>query len=385
MAIACLYNKKIIMKFNLKNTDPSGARLGEVETPHGNFNTPAFMPVGTRGTVKAMTPEELVGIGAEIILANTYHLWLRPTSKLIKELGGLHKFMNWSGPILTDSGGYQVFSLAENRKIEEEGVHFQSHIDGAKMFLTPELAIEIQQDLGVDIIMPLDECTPYPADRAYTKNSMDLTSRWAKRCRDEHEKRDGSLSDQGLFGIVQGGMYEDMRIESAKTLIDMDLDGYSIGGLSVGEGKDLMREMTNVVAPILPTDKPRYLMGVGYAEDILMAVEAGVDMFDCVLPTRNGRNGSLFTSGGKLVIKNSQYEKDSNPIDSDCRCYTCSNYSRAYLRHLYMSGEILASRLNTIHNLYYYLNLMEGIREAIKENKFGEFKKATLDRLALGI
>lgn len=373
------------MKFNLKNTDPSGARLGEVETPHGNFNTPAFMPVGTRGTVKAMTPEELVGIGAEIILANTYHLWLRPTSKLIKELGGLHKFMNWSGPILTDSGGYQVFSLAENRKIEEEGVHFQSHIDGAKMFLTPELAIEIQQDLGVDIIMPLDECTPYPADRAYTKNSMDLTSRWAKRCRDEHEKRDGSLSDQGLFGIVQGGMYEDMRIESAKTLIDMDLDGYSIGGLSVGEGKDLMREMTNVVAPILPTDKPRYLMGVGYAEDILMAVEAGVDMFDCVLPTRNGRNGSLFTSGGKLVIKNSQYEKDSNPIDSDCRCYTCSNYSRAYLRHLYMSGEILASRLNTIHNLYYYLNLMEGIREAIKENKFGEFKKATLDRLALGI
>lgn len=368
------------MKFTLKNTDPSGARLGVVETPHGSFNTPAFMPVGTRGTVKAMTPEELTDIGAEIVLANTYHLWLRPTSKLIKELGGLHKFMNWKGPILTDSGGYQVFSLAENRKISEEGVHFQSHIDGARMFLTPELAIEIQEDLGVDIIMPLDECTPYPADRAYTKNSMDLTHRWAKRCKDFK-----SDQNQGLFGIVQGGMYKDLRTESAKTLVEMDFDGYSIGGLSVGEGKDLMSDMTNIVTSELPIDKPRYLMGVGYGEDILMAVEAGVDMFDCVLPTRNARNGTLFTSRGKLVIKNSQYEKDPSPIDEDCHCYTCANYSRAYLRHLYMVGEILASRLNTIHNLYYYIHLMEGIREAIKENKFKEFKEATLNKLASGL
>ena len=370
------------MKFNLKNTDPSGARLGTVETAHGSFSTPAFMPVGTRATVKAMTPEELVTCGAEIVLSNTYHLWLRPGSKLIKELGGLHKFMNWSDPILTDSGGYQVFSLAANRKIEEEGVHFQSHIDGAKMFLTPEKAIEIQQDLGSDIIMPLDECTPYPADREYTKNSLDLTSRWASRCLDYHNQNSSeSTPDQALFGIVQGGMYEDLRRISAETLIDMDFDGYSIGGLSVGEGYDLMREMTNIVAPILPPEKPRYLMGVGYTEDILMAVEAGVDMFDCVLPTRNARSGTLFTSGGKLVIKNSRYEKDPNPLDSDCGCYTCTNYSRAYLRHLYMSGEILASRLNTIHNLYYYLNLMDGIREAIKENKFKEFRDITLKKL----
>ncbi len=367
------------MKFTLHNTDPSGARLGSVETAHGSFSTPAFMPVGTRGTVKGMTPEELTGIGTEIVLANTYHLHLRPGNKLIKELGGLHKFMNWKGPILTDSGGYQVFSLAKNRKISEEGVHFQSHIDGAKLFLTPELAIEIQEDLGVDIIMPLDECTPYPADRAYTKNSMDLTHRWAKRCKEFH-----SHPNQGLFGIVQGGMYEDLRTESAQTLVDMDFDGYSIGGLSVGEGKDLMREMTNVVTLRLPNDKPRYLMGVGYGEDILMAVEAGVDMFDCVLPTRNARNGTLFTSRGKLVIKNSQYEKDPLPLDSDCECYTCTNYSRAYLRHLYMVGEILSSRLNTIHNLYYYISLMEGIREAIKENKFKEFKEATLSKLTSG-
>jgi len=341
------------------------------------------MPVGTRATVKAMTPEELTDIGSEIVLSNTYHLWLRPGSKLIKELGGLHKFMNWSGPILTDSGGYQVFSLAENRKIEEEGVHFQSHLDGARMFLTPEKAIEVQQDLGADIIMPLDECTPYPADREYTKNSLDLTYRWAKRCKDYHEANSSeSTPDQALFGIVQGGMYDDLRRESAEGLMDIGFDGYSIGGLSVGEGTELMTEMTNFTAPLLPKDKPRYLMGVGYPEDILMAVEAGIDMFDCVLPTRNARNGTLFTSRGKLGIKNNRFEKDGGPLDPDCGCYTCRNYTRAYLRHLYQSGEILASRLNTIHNLYYYLNLMKGIRESIKENRFSEFKKDILSGLA---
>lgn len=346
------------------------ARRGRVTTAHGAFNTPAFMPVGTKASVKSMTPEELTEVGAEIILANTYHLYLRPGHKIVEELGGLHRFMNWRGPILTDSGGFQVFSLCKLRKITEEGVQFSSHLDGSRHLLTPESAIEIQESLGSDIIMPLDECTPYPADRAYTLSSMEMTHRWAKRCK--AAKRNDI---QALFGIVQGGMYADLRAESAKALVEMGFDGYSIGGLSVGEEKALMEEMVLTAVGRLPEDKPRYLMGVGTPEDLVFAVEAGVDMFDCVMPTRNARNGTLFTRKGKLVIKNSRFERDPGPIDESCGCYACRNYSRAYLRHLYMAGEILASRLNTIHNLWYYLNLMKEMRRSIEGGRFQDFKK----------
>jgi len=355
--------------FELIKTD-SSARLGRATTPHGSFTTPVFMPVGTKGSVKGLTPEELTATGAEIILANTYHLYLRPGHKLVKDLGGLHGFMNWKGPILTDSGGFQVFSLCKLRKITEEGVQFSSHLDGTRCALTPESAIEIQEALGADIIMPLDECTPYPADREYTVESMNLTHRWARRCKDAKVP-----NGQALFGIVQGGMYEDLRKESAQSLVDMDFDGYSIGGLSVGEEKGLMKDMIAATVPLLPQDKPRYLMGVGTPEDLVYAVEMGVDMFDCVMPTRNARNGTLFTRFGKLVIKNAQYEKDPQPIDADCGCYTCRNFSRAYLRHLYMAGEMLAPRLNTIHNLYYYGDLMKQMRQAIGDGKFDEFKR----------
>lgn len=357
------------LSFTLKKKDKQ-ARLGTVQTLNGSFTTPVFMPVGTKGSVKAMTPEELAGIGVEIILANTYHLYLRPGHQTVKELGGLHKFMNWSGPILTDSGGFQVYSLCKLRKLDENGVQFSSHLDGQRCYLTPESAIEIQEALGADIIMPLDECTPYPADREYTIESMRLTHRWAKRCKDA-KKPNG----QALFGIVQGGMHRDLRKESAQTLVDMGFDGYSIGGLSVGEEKGLMHEMVDETVRHLPGDKPRYLMGVGTPEDLVFGVEKGIDMFDCVMPTRNARNGTLFTSFGKLVIKNGQYEKDPLPIDPECGCYTCRNYSRAYLRHLFMAGEILSSRLNTIHNLFYYTDLMKKMREAIAAGNFEEFKK----------
>ncbi len=356
--------------FELRKKDGC-ARLGRVNTAHGPFDTPVFMPVGTKGAVKGLTPEDLSEIGIGILLANTYHLYLRPGHELIRSLGGLHGFMNWNGPILTDSGGFQVFSLCNLRKIDEEGVSFSSHLDGTRYKLTPESAIEIQEALGADIIMPLDECTPYPADREYTEKSMELTHRWARRCRDK-KTRD---SHQALFGIVQGGMYEDLRKASAEALIEIGFDGYALGGLSVGEEKGLMQGMIAATAPALPEDKPRYLMGVGTPEDLVFAVEAGIDMFDCVLPTRNARNGTLFTRQGKLVIKNAQYERDPGPIEEGCGCYTCRNYSRAYLRHLFMTGEILSSRLNTVHNLFYYSTLMAGMRSAIGEGRFKEFKR----------
>ncbi len=364
------------MFFQVTKKDPAGARLGKLKTPHGEVTTPVFMPVGTGATVKAMTPEELRDMGVEIVLANTYHLYLRPGHRLIEELGGLHRFMNWHGPILTDSGGFQVFSLGRLRKIDEQGVSFSSHIDGSRCFLTPEKAIEVQEALGSDIIMPLDECTPYPADFDYVKRSMELTHRWAER-----SKKAKKRTDQALFGIVQGGMYRDLRRASVDALVEMEFDGYSIGGLSVGEDRDLMYETAALVSGLLPPDRPRYLMGVGTPLDLVRCVELGIDMFDCVLPTRNARNGTLFTSRGKLVIKNARYERDPEPVDPACSCYTCRNYSRAYLRHLFLSGEILSSRLNTIHNLHYYAGLMRDMQKAIKEGAFRQFKRRFLEAM----
>lgn len=372
------------LTFEVLKKSPTGARFGLLRTPRGTVHTPVFMPVGTQATVKAMTPEELRAMGVELILANTYHLYLRPGHEVIGGLGGLHGFMNWPGPILTDSGGYQVFSLAPLRKIEEEGVRFRSHLDGSMHLLTPEKAIEVQQTLGADIIMPLDDCTPHPSDHDYTKKSMELTLRWAERSKKAMGHGPLALEGHGpqaLFGIVQGGMYRDLRIESARRTVDIGFDGYAIGGLSVGEGKELMNGMVEEAASVLPAESPRYLMGVGKPEDIVEAVGRGMDMFDCVLPTRCARNGTLFTSTGKLVIKNSRFERDPAPIDPECGCYTCTNYSRAYLRHLYMCREILASRLNTIHNLYYYTSLTEGIREAIREDRFEEFREGFYERL----
>lgn len=332
------------------------------------------MPVGTQASVKTLSPEDLVDIGAEIILSNTYHLFLRPGHELIREFGGLHQFMNWKRPVLTDSGGFQVFSLADLRKVTDEGVAFQSHVDGgAKHFITPEYAIEIQEALGADIIMTFDECIPYPATRDYAMESLERTHRWAKRCREA--KKD---TGQALFGIVQGGMHADLRKRSAETLVDIGFDGYAIGGLSVGETKPLMYEMLEATVPSLPEDQPRYLMGVGTPEDLVEGVDRGVDMFDCVMPTRNARNGTFFTSFGKLVIRNARYERDSDPLDPACRCYTCRNFTRAYLRHLFNAGEVLALRLGTIHNLYFYLNLMQDIRTSIEQERFKAFKKEFL-------
>jgi queuine tRNA-ribosyltransferase len=369
--------------FEVLKKDPAGARCGLLETSHGMVHTPVFMPVGTHATVKAMTPEELYGrggINVEMILANTYHLYLRPGPEIIEELGGLHRFMNWPGPILTDSGGYQVFSLAALRKIEEDGVSFRSHLDGTMHLLTPEKVVRIQEALGSDITMPLDDCTPYPADLGYTRKSMELTHRWAERSKKAIGVR-GSRSDRALFGIVQGGMYRELRVESARRMVETGFDGYAIGGLSVGEGSELMYEMVEAAVSRLPEQSPRHLMGVGTPEDIVGAVARGIDMFDCVLPTRCARNGTLFTTEGKLVIKNSQYERDAGPVDPECGCYTCRNYTRAYLRHLYMSREILASRLNTIHNLYYYTALTNRMRETIMEGGFGSFRKAFYERI----
>jgi queuine tRNA-ribosyltransferase len=375
-------------KFDLITTDPTGARRGRVTTPHGEILTPFFMPVGTKAAVKALTPEELRALGAQIVLSNTYHLYLRPGHKVIEELGGLHAFMNWSGPILTDSGGYQVFSLGRLSKIDEAGVRFSSHLDGTPLTLTPESAIEIQDSLGADIIMVLDECTPHPATHDYARESMERTHRWALRCKEAHagtvDKR-GPDKYQALFGIVQGSMYPDLRRDSARAIIDIGFDGYAIGGLSVGEEKAQMREVCALTASELPADSPRYLMGVGTPEDLVASVEAGVDMFDCVMPTRNARNGTLFTSRGKLGIKNALFERDNRPLDSECGCYTCANYSRAYLRHLYISGEMLSSRLNTIHNLHYYAGLMAGMREAIKAGEFAGFKRRFKARLEEGV
>lgn len=355
----------------LKTCNKTKARLGKLKTPHGEIETPIFMPVGTQATVKAMKPEELKEIGSQIILSNTYHLYLRPGHNLIKEAGGLHKFMNWDKPILTDSGGFQVFSLGDLRKITEEGVAFRSHIDGSKHFISPEIAVEIQNALGADIIMAFDECAPYPADREYVRKSLERTTRWAKRCKDAHK----NTQQQSLFGIVQGGMYKDLRYQSACEIIDLDFPGYALGGLSVGEPKEIMYEVLDYAVDYLPVQKPRYLMGVGSPDYLLEAVEKGIDMFDCVLPTRIARNGTAMTSKGKVVIKNAAHERDFTSLDEECDCYTCKNYSKAYLRHLYKSNEMMSAMLLTHHNLRFLLNLMEKTREAIKENRFYEFKR----------
>jgi len=355
------------MLFDLINTDRN-ARRGRLRFDRGVVETPAFMPVGTYGTVKAMTPEELTELGAQIILGNTFHLMLRPGTDVIRKHGDLHDFMHWQGPILTDSGGFQVFSLAKMRKITEQGVVFQSPVDGATIELTPELSMQVQRELGSDIVMIFDECTPYPATQEQAESSMQLSLRWAERSKQAHEG-----NESALFGIVQGGMYPHLREQSATGLTGMGFDGYAIGGLSVGEPEDERNNILECSIPHLPENQPRYLMGVGKPEDIVEAVRRGIDMFDCVIPTRNARTGFLYTREGILRIRNSQYQDDTRPVDANCSCYTCRHYSRAYLRHLDKCGEILGSRLNTIHNLHYYQDLMREIREAIEARQFDEF------------
>lgn len=355
------------MQFTLNQQD-GAARRGTLEFPRGKVDTPAFMPVGTYGTVKAMTPEEVSQTGAQIILGNTFHLMLRPGPEVIKAHGSLHEFMQWKGPILTDSGGFQVFSLTDLRKLTREGVTFRSPLDGSMIHLTPERAVKMQHVLDSDIVMIFDECTPYPATYDQAKESMELSLHWAERSKQAHQG-----SDAALFGIVQGGMYADLRQQSLQGLVDLDFNGYAIGGLSVGEPKSLMLKTLQDLMPHMPTDKPRYLMGVGKPEDLVECVCLGVDMFDCVMPTRNARNGHLFTSSGVVKIRNSAYRNDTGPLDAECACYTCQHYTRAYLHHLYKSHEILASRLNTIHNLFYYQNLMQGLRLAIEQGKLDAF------------
>ncbi|MBU9712505.1 tRNA guanosine(34) transglycosylase Tgt [Evansella tamaricis] len=356
---------------HIKTCKQSGARLGIVHTPHGSFDTPMFMPVGTLATVKTMSPEELKEIGAKIILSNTYHLWLRPGHEIIKEAGGLHKFMNWDRPILTDSGGFQVFSLSDMRKITEEGVEFRNHLSGERMFLSPEKAMEIQNALGPDIMMAFDECPPYPAEYDYMKASVDRTSRWAERCIKAHSRP----NEQGLFGIVQGGEYEELRKQSAEDLVSLDFPGYAIGGLSVGEPKDVMNRVLEFTTPHLPEGKPRYLMGVGSPDSLVDGAIRGVDMFDCVLPTRIARNGTLMTSAGRLVVRNAKYARDFGPLDENCDCHVCKNYSRAYIRHLIKANETFGLRLTTYHNLYFLLKLMENVRKAIKEDRLLDYRE----------
>ena len=346
------------------------ARTGRLHTAHGVVNTPIFMPVGTVGSVKAIAPDDLHALGAEIILGNTYHLYLRPGHELVARRGGLHRFAAWDKPILTDSGGYQVFSLSALRTMKEEGVTFRSHLDGSKHVFTPEKVIEIQRALGSDIMMPLDECVPHDAGHAYTERSVGLTSRWAARCRAAYPK---GMAGNILFGIVQGGMFEDLRTRSAHELMELDFEGYSIGGLSVGESKAQMHDMLAHTLPLLPAHKARYLMGVGTPLDIVRGITLGVDMFDCVLPTRNARNGTLYTSLGKVNIKRKEYAEDDNALDPACNCYTCRTFSRAYLRHLYASQELLAYRLNSLHNLTYFLDTVRGARAAIAEGRFAAF------------
>lgn len=356
--------------FELKHIcKQTGARHGILHTPHGDIETPIFMPVGTQASVKSLSPEELLQMKAQIILANTYHLWMRPGEDLVKEAGGLHQFMNWHKPILTDSGGFQVFSLADARKIEEEGVHFKSHIDGSRHFLSPEKAIDIQEALGSDIMMQLDECIPYPANYAYTKNSLERTTRWLERCL----KHQSYPDKQAIFGIIQGGMHQDLRELSARQIIAFDTPGIAIGGLSVGEPTETMLEMLDVLQPLLPEHKPHYLMGVGTPDYLLEGVLRGVDMFDCVWPTRLGRNGSAVTSIGQITVRNAKYARDFTPLDPHCDCYTCQNYTRAYIRHLIKANEIFGLRLTSYHNLYFLLHLMEQIREAIKADRLLDF------------
>jgi queuine tRNA-ribosyltransferase len=354
----------------LKECKRTGARLGELKTHHGVINTPVFMPVGTQATVKAMTPEELKSVGAQIILGNTYHLYLRPGHELIKRAGGLHNFMNWDRSILTDSGGFQVFSLGDLREISDEGVHFRSHIDGSRHFISPEKAVEIQNALGADIIMAFDECPPYPCDYEYARNSMEITAKWAERCLEAH----GNAKTQALFGIIQGSVYKDLRKESARQITSLGFPGYAVGGLSVGEPKDTMYSMLEETVPLMPGSKPRYLMGVGSPDALIEGVIRGIDMFDCVLQTRIARNGTAMTSRGRVVVRNAVYAEDFSPLDPECDCYTCTNYSRAYIRHLLKADEILGLRLTTYHNLYFTLGLMGKIKEAILEDRLPELR-----------
>lgn len=357
----------------------TGARVGELETPHGLVKTPVFMPVGTRGTVKAMTPEELKILGAEMVLANAYHLYLRPGHEVVAQAGGIHRFMNWDRPILTDSGGFQIFSLGGMRRVTDAGVEFRSIIDGSTHFLTPEMVMNIEEVLGADVIMVLDECPPFPADFKHLAEAVARTTAWAQRC------KDGLRGDQALFGIIQGGVNIDLRLRSLSEIVDIGFPGYAIGGFSVGEPHDLMLEVLEVLAPQLPADKPRYLMGVGDPKGLLEAVSVGIDMFDCALPTRVGRNGLAFTSTGRLNIRNSRYARDFGPLDAACDCYTCGNYTRAYLRHLALAGEILAARLLTWHNLAYVFRLISRARSAIEAGEFAEFRSVALEEVRVGL
>lgn len=359
----------------LKTDDRSAARLGVVHTPHGDIRTPVYMPVGTQATVKAMAPNELSDLGTQILLSNTYHLHLRPGEDIVAEAGGLHRFMAWDKPILTDSGGFQVFSLADNRKVTEEGVHFRSHIDGSKLYIDPEKSMDIQQKLGADIIMAFDECSAYPCDHLQAESAMLRTHRWAERCKKAHTR-----SDQALFGIVQGAFERDLRVESAKTLADMDFPGYGIGGLSVGEPKPIMYEMLEEIEPHMPRHKPRYLMGVGSPDCLVEGVLRGVDMFDCVLATRTARTGCVFTSDGRLTVRNAGFARDFEPIEQGCDCYACRNFSRAYIRHLFKAQEILAARLATIHNLRFLMRLMDNLRAAIERGDVVEYAREFLLR-----
>ena len=364
------------MEFNLiKQDTATGARRGRIITAHGQVETPVFMPVGTQGTVKSLLPEMLQAAGVGIVLSNTYHLYLRPGHELIRSLGGLHRFMHWTGPILTDSGGFQVYSLAPLRKITPEGVLFQSHIDGSKHFISPALAVEIQEALGSDIMMCLDECPPYGTTFAAAEKSLSLTTSWARKCR--AAKND---TPQALFGILQGSSYPELRRRALAELLEIGFDGYALGGLSVGEPKDIMFDLVREITPLLPAHSPRYLMGAGLPEDIVFCVGQGIDMFDCVIPTRSARHGLLFTNEKKVVIRNARYRNDEGPVDPACDCYACRNYSRAYLRHLFVAKEILAMILCSIHNVRYYMRLMENIRAAITEDRYGEFSKEFLSR-----
>ena len=360
----------------IKTCKQTGARLGVLHTPHGSFETPMFMPVGTLATVKTLSPEELKEMGAGVILSNTYHLWLRPGHEIIKEAGGLHSFMNWDRGILTDSGGFQVFSLSEFRRIEEEGVYFRNHLNGDKLFLSPEKAIEIQNALGSDIMMAFDECPPYPSTHEYMKKSVERTSRWAERCLKAHRRP----AEQGLFAIVQGGEFEDLRRQSAQDLVSLDFPGYAIGGLSVGEPKEVMNRVLEFTTPLLPVNKPRYLMGVGSPDSLIDGAIRGIDMFDCVLPTRIGRNGTVMTSQGRVVIKNAQYARDFSPLDPNCDCYTCRNYTRAYIRHLIKCDETFGIRLTSYHNVYFLIKLMEQVRQAIREDRLRDFRDEFFER-----
>ena len=359
------------IKYELVAKDEkTGARAGIIHTPHGSFPTPIFMPVGTQASVKGVSPDELLDINAGIILSNTYHLFLRPGSELVKKAGGLHKFMHWPRAILTDSGGFQVFSLGDLRKITEEGVTFRSHLDGSKKFLSPEVSMKVQRDLGSDIVMAFDECVPYPADFEYTKQSTERTTRWAIRSKKAME----GAENQGLFGIVQGGMFKELRRYSAEALIELDFPGYAVGGLSVGEPPELMNEMLDYTLELLPQNKPRYLMGVGTPGNIIESVARGVDFFDCVMPARNGRHGHLFTWNGIINIKNEKYMSDSHPIDIECDCPVCKRYTRAYVRHLFKANEMLAMRFAVMHNLYFYNKLTDKIRNSLEQGTFNEFR-----------